>query len=92
MATKSNSKTSASSSPKKAGKPIEGAASRSRAAAGAQMPTPEELDLRDRLKSGPRRHAGPPLAEDPQPRGALEAARDAVVPAATNPKSTRGGK
>jgi hypothetical protein len=77
---------------KKAGPPTATGVSRSRAAGAAQTPSPEELDLRDRLKSGPRRQAGPPLAEDALPRGALEAARDAVLPPATNPKLRRARK
>jgi hypothetical protein len=77
---------------KKAGLPNPTGVSRSRSAAAAQTPSAEELDLRDRLKSGPRRQAGPPLAEDALPRGALEAARDAVLPPATNPKLPRARK
>jgi hypothetical protein len=78
---------------KKAGMPKATGAARSRSAAGAaQTPSAEELDLRDRLKAGPRRPAGPPLAEDALPRGALDAARDAVLPPATNPKLRRARK
>jgi hypothetical protein len=90
MATRA--KTALRTSPKKAGLPTATGATRARSAGAGQTPSAEELDLRDRLKSGPRRQAGPPLAEDAMPRGTLEAARDAVLPPATNPKLRRARK
>ena len=56
------------------------------AAAGPQRPSPEELDRLDRMKTGPRRQAGPPLGGDtpePTPMEALPR-RDLTPP--TDPK------
>jgi hypothetical protein len=47
-------------------------------------PSHDELDRRDRLKSGPRRAAGPPL-RDEGPRAAEDAAQ-APPPAPTDPR------
>lgn len=90
MATKTTAKGSASSartSPKKAGKPVQEGVARGRRA--ASEPTAEELDLRDRLKAQPRRPAGPPLVGDVLTRSAMEALRREVVPAPTDPKGGR---
>ena len=46
-----------------------------------------KLDLRDRLKAGPRRPAGPPLVGDILTRAAMDALRDQVVPKPTEPKN-----
>ena len=74
---------------KSAGKPVvEGAKGALRARSAAARPTPEELDLRDRLKSQPRRPAGPPLVGDVQTRGAMDALRNEVLPKPTEPSGT----
>jgi hypothetical protein len=91
MATKKTAAKSASSSPKKAGKPTAESTTRSRSAAGA-TPSKADLDLRDRLKAGPRRPAGPPLVGDIMTRSAMEALRNEVVPAATEPKKPKARK
>jgi hypothetical protein len=86
MATKRSSSGSAKTArttAKTAGKPVQEGASRSRKV--AVQPTAEDLDLRDRLKSQPRRPAGPPLVGDVQTRAALEALRNEVLPAPTDP-------
>jgi len=72
---------------KSAGKPVTSKTVRAETAAGA--PSAEELDLRDRLKSGPRRPAGPPLVGDTLEKAAMKALRDEVVPEATDPKNRR---
>ncbi len=82
---------SASSSPKSAGKPTVESATRSRSVAGV-TPSKADLDLRDRLKAGPRRQAGPPLVGDIMTRAAMDALRDEVVPKATEPKKLKEGK
>ena len=84
MATKQSGTAQAvRTSPKTAGKPTEESAVRSRRA--VVQPTAEELDLRDRLKSAPRREAGPPLVGDVTTRSATEALRNEVVPEPTDP-------
>ena len=91
--TKGSSKGSARTSPKKAGKPTEPSASRVRAASSTDnTPSPEELDLRDHLKAGPRRPAGPPLVGDILTRAAMDALRDQEMPKPTDPKSSRARK
>jgi hypothetical protein len=63
-----------------AGEPQTPAGARQAAAAdavGQRRPTDEELDLRDQMKTGPRRLAGPPLEGD-HPEAAPLAALDAV--------------
>src|SRR5438105_10007760 len=55
MAKKTRASTTARTTAKNAGKPV--TSSRTRAAAAAAGPSDEELDLRDRLKAGPRRQA-----------------------------------
>jgi hypothetical protein len=87
MATKRKKTTTARTGAKRAGKPVTSGKARAETAAGT--PTPEELDIRDRLKSGPRRPAGPPLGGDTLDRAATKALRDEVVPKATNPKKCR---
>lgn len=90
MATRSSPTRSARTGSKSAGKPVVSGASRARTA--AAPPTPEELDLRDRLKAGPRRPAGPPLSGDFMTRSAMDALRDEVVPAPTDPKTRKARK
>jgi hypothetical protein len=96
MASKKSSTNSASSSPKNAGKPKEANGTRARSASNAAStnatPSKADLDLRDRLKAGPRRPAGPPLVGDIMTQSAMDALRNQVVPAATEPKKSRGGK
>ena len=88
MAKRLRKTTMARTGTKSAGKPVTtDAIVRAEAAAGA--PSPEELDIRDRLKSGPRRPAGPPLGGDILDRAATKALRDEVVPKPTNPKNPR---
>ncbi len=90
MATKPRTSTTARTGTKNAGKPVTSGAVR--AAAAAAGPTPEELDARDRLKSGPRRQAGPPLGGDNIERAAVKALRDEVVPDPTDPRISRTRK
>ncbi len=66
-----------------AGKPVSADVSRE---SGAAPPTEAELDQRDRMKSGPRRPAGPPLAGDtPEPEVTRSLPADALPPP-TDPK------
>jgi len=90
MATRQSSSGTARTGAKSAGKPVDSSTSRARAAASG--PSPEDLDLRDRLKAGPRRPAGPPLAGDIMTRAAMDALRDEVVPKPTDPKENKGRK
>ncbi len=90
MATKKSAATSASSSPKSAGKPTDESTARARSA--ENTPSKADLDLRDRLKAGPRRPAGPPLVGDIMTKSAMDALRNEVVPAATEPKKPRASK
>ena len=93
MATKKSTTKSARTGSKNAGKPTQDVATRARAAkTAAGTPSAAELDLRDRLKSGPRRPAGPPLAGDLMTRAAMDALRDEVVPEPTEPKNRRARK
>jgi hypothetical protein len=87
MATKPRNTTTARTNTKKAGKPVTGGTQRAATAAGA--PSPEELDIRDRLKLGPRRPAGPPLVGDTLEKAAVKALKDEVVPETTDPKNRR---
>ncbi len=80
---------SARTGSKNAGKPSDGSTARKRAAAAA--PSAEELDLRDRLKAGPRRPAGPPLVGDTPTRAAMDALRTEVLPEPTDPKNRGSG-
>ncbi len=84
MAKKTRASTTARTTAKNAGKPV--TSSRTRAAAAAAGPSDEELDLRDRLKAGPRRQAGPPLSGDMPERAPMRALREEVVPDPTDPK------
>jgi hypothetical protein len=77
--------TSARTTAKSAGKPVTSRMERAAAAATAG-PSDEELDLRNRLKSGPRRQAGPPLSGDMPERRAVKALREEVVPDPTDPE------
>jgi len=76
---------SARTTAKNAGKPVTTRAGRA-ALAAATGPSQEELDLRDRLKAGPRRQAGPPLGGDMPERAPMRALREEVVPDPTDPK------
>ncbi len=94
MATRKSSSTgTARTAGKSAGKPSQDSSARSRSAAtSAQMPSKADLDLRDRLKAGPRRPAGPPLVGDTLTRAAMDALRNEVVPEPTDPKGRRKGR
>jgi hypothetical protein len=81
---------SARTNTKTAGKPATESATRARKV--ASPPSEEELDLRDRLKAGPRRPAGPPLVGDTQSRSAMNALRNEVLPEPTDPRNRRGRK
>ena len=87
MATNPRSNTTARTGTKNAGKPVTSGTMRAETAAGT--PSPEDLDIRDRLKSGPRRQAGPPLGGDTLEKAAIKALRDEVVPEATDPKNRK---
>jgi hypothetical protein len=78
----------APTSAKKAGTPTQESTTRGRKA--LSEPTAEELDLRDRMKAQPRRQAGPPLVGDVLTRSAMNALRDEVLPAPTDPKAAGG--
>ena len=84
MAKKPKASTTARTTAKNAGKPV--MSRRERSAAARAGPSDEELDLRDRLKAGPRRQAGPPLSGDTPERARMRALRDEVVPDPTDPK------
>lgn len=90
MATKQSNTGSARTGAKSAGKPVESSGTRARSAASG--PSPADLDLRDRLKAGPRRQAGPPLVGDIMTRSAMEALRNEVVPAPTDPTTPKARK
>jgi hypothetical protein len=87
MATKPKSTTTERTGTKNAGKPVTSGTMRAETAAGT--PSPEDLDIRDRLKSGPRRQAGPPLGGDTLEKAAIKALRDEVVPEPTDPKKRK---
>lgn len=90
MVTKKSSSaaaTSARTSPKTAGKPVQESVARARRA--ASEPSAEELDLRDRLKAQPRRPAGPPLVGDVLTRSAMDALRNEVIPEPTDPTNRK---
>lgn len=91
MASKKTATKSATSSSKNAGKPTSEGTTRSRSTAGA-TPSKAELDLRDRLKAGPRRPAGPQLVGDTMTKSAMDALRNEVVPTPTEPKKPRARK
>ena len=80
------STTSARTTVGKAGRPVVPRAGARALAAAMARPSEEELDLRDRLKSGPRRQAGPPLAGDTPDRTSMAALSNEVIPAPTEPK------
>ena len=80
--------TAARTRTKSAGKPVESGAARAASARGA--PSAADLDIRDRLKAGPRRQAGPPLVGDTLNRAAVKALKEEVVPKSTDPKNRRG--
>jgi hypothetical protein len=93
MATKKSSTTTVRTGSKSAGKPTEDSTARARSAAtAAKTPSAADLDLRDRLKAGPRRPAGPPLVGDVMTRSAMEALRNEVVPEPTEPRNRKGRK
>lgn len=89
MAKKRKKTTTARTGTKSAGKPATTDGRARAAAVAAGTPSAEELDIRDRLKSGPRRPAGPPLTGDILDRAATRALRNEVVPKETNPKRRR---
>ncbi|MBI5719260.1 MAG: hypothetical protein HZC37_16455 [Burkholderiales bacterium] len=93
MATRRSSKTGkAATAGKNAGKPATGGGTARAARKTPSRPSAEELDLRDRLKSGPRRPAGPPLVGDIMSRSAMDALRNEVVPEPTDPRGRKGRK
>lgn len=93
MATKKSSTNSARTGPKTAGKPTTVSVARARATStSANTPSAADLDLRDRLKAGPRRAAGPPLSGDFMTRAAMDALRNEVVPEPTEPKNRKARK
>ena len=93
MATKKGTTQSARTGTQSAGKPTGTSAARARTASTAgKTPSAAELDLRDRLKAGPRRPAGPPLVGDVMTRAAMDALRNEVVPEPTEPKNRKGRK
>ncbi|MDE2080626.1 MAG: hypothetical protein KGI90_04675 [Burkholderiales bacterium] len=93
MATRKSSANAARTGSKRAGTPTDASAGGTRAAARADhTPSAADLDLRDRLKAGPRRPAGPPLVGDILTRAAMDALRDEVVPEPTDPKNRRARK
>jgi hypothetical protein len=90
MVTKKSSSaaaTSARTSPKTAGMPVQESVARGRRA--VSEPSAEELDLRDRLKAQPRRPAGPPLVGDVLTRSAMDALRNEVIPEPTDPTNRK---
>jgi hypothetical protein len=90
MATKPRNTTTARTKKKTGGKPATTGGVRAKAA--KRGPSAEELDARDRLKSGPRRQAGPPLGGDTLDRAAMKALQAEVVPEVTDPKNRRSRK
>ena len=81
-ARKTGSAASTASKAGKAGKPTEGTGA---VAANVAPPTDEELDMRDRMKTGPRRQAGPPLdGDNPEPMPAAQVAANSL-PGPTDP-------
>ena len=83
MASKKQAAKTQRTSANEAGKPV--TSDRTRAAASG--PSDEELDRRDKMKVGPRRAAGPPLAGDtPEPVPTRELS-NAAIAAPTDPKS-----
>lgn len=69
--------------PSEAGKPTDASNATRDARAG---PTDEELDLRDRMKTGPRRPAGPPLPGDTPEPAPTRALPDDALPPPTDPQ------
>ena len=67
-----------------AGKPATVASNVSRSA--GSVPTDAELDARDRMKSGPRRPAGPPLLGDTPEPVPTRALPDSALTPPTDPK------
>jgi hypothetical protein len=82
MAQRPKGLTTARTATKNAGKPKTSSTTR----AAGRAPTDEDLDLRDRLKSGPRRQGGPPLSGDHPDRESMRALRQEVIPEPTDPK------
>jgi hypothetical protein len=87
MATRRNNTMSATTGTRNAGKPV--TQESVRATRSASMPSAEDLDLRDRLKLGPRRQAGPPLVGDVLTRTTMNALRDEVATEPTDPKNRK---
>ena len=93
MATRKKATTTSRTATKSAGKPVQvGTPKAAAKRAAARMPSLADLDLRDRLKAGPRRPAGPPLTGDTPTQAAMEALRKEMLPPPTDPKKPRGGK
>ena len=92
MATRKSNATEATSVSKRAGKPAgldqtsSGTSRGPAAAATSSQPSAAELDARDRIKSGPRRPAGPPLAGDVPTRSAIDALTSEHLPPPTDPQ------
>lgn len=56
----------------------------------SQGPSPQDLDLRNRLKSGLRRPGGPPLVGDVSTAAAMDALRNELLSSPTDPRNRRG--
>jgi hypothetical protein len=67
-----------------AGKPVTD--DRTRAAAPAAEPSDEDLDRRDRMKTGPRRQAGPRLGGDTPEPAPLRQLEDNEITDPTDPE------
>ncbi|MFM2057412.1 MAG: hypothetical protein RLY71_1797 [Pseudomonadota bacterium] len=86
MATsKKSDATEARSIAKRAGKPQGLEPGKKSPRMAVTEPDSAHLDLRDRLKTGPRRPAGPPVAGDVPTHAAMEALRTETTPAPTDP-------
>lgn len=57
---------------------------------GGEAPSDEELDRRDRMKSGPRRQAGPPLEGAGPEAAPVDALAGETLPAPTDPAEPAG--
>jgi len=86
-----NGVTTERTSSQRAGRPVdaETAQPRSRSALEA-TPSQADLDIRDRLKSGQRRPAGPPLVGDIMTRAAMDGLRDEKPVKPTDPTPATG--
>jgi hypothetical protein len=84
MPAKKQSQTNARTRANDAGKPVTN--NGNRAAAADAEPTDEELDRRDRMKTGPRRQAGPPLGGDTPEPAPLRELEDSQIMDPTDPE------